>query len=161
MKGRLYSCLLIATICPPEVGCLIDIWKPSIWPIILCCWILRNWNWKCGSYSVAYFDRIAVFEAPYRWTSGSYALRSCMNIEWIYEVHMSPAFNRSSAIQRFKGSDAIEIRNGITFGFCTGLPQMIYVMYLVLDRLSCWLSCNTSSLASKTVSMVFRRASAT
>ena len=74
---------------------------------------------------------------------------------------MSPALNGSSAIRRFKGSDAIEIHDGITFDFYTGLPQMIYVMYLALDPLSCWLSCNTSSLASKTVSMVSRRASAT
>ena len=27
LKDLLYSCLL--TVCPPEVGCLIDIWKPS------------------------------------------------------------------------------------------------------------------------------------
>ena len=35
---------------------------------------------------------------------------------------MSPALNGSSAIRRFKGSDVIEIRNGITFDFYTGLP---------------------------------------
>ena len=72
-------------------------------------------------YSVAYFDRIAVLEAPYRWGRGSYVLRRCMNI---YEAHMSPALNGSSAIWRFEGSDAIEIRNGITFDFYTGLPHI-------------------------------------
>ena len=37
---------------------------------------------------------------------------------------MSPALNRSSAIRRFEDSDAIEIRDGITFEFYTGLPHM-------------------------------------
>ena len=37
---------------------------------------------------------------------------------------MGPALNRSSAIRRFEGSNAIEIRNGITFDFYTGLPHM-------------------------------------
>ena len=30
VKGPLYSCLLIARVCPTEVGRLIDIWKPFI-----------------------------------------------------------------------------------------------------------------------------------
>ena len=37
---------------------------------------------------------------------------------------MSPALNGSSAVQRFKGSDVIEIRDGVTFDFYTGLPQI-------------------------------------
>ena len=37
---------------------------------------------------------------------------------------MSPALNRSSAIRRFEGSNAIEIRDGITFDFYMGLPHM-------------------------------------
>ena len=37
---------------------------------------------------------------------------------------MSPALNRSSEIWRFEGSDAIEIRDGITFDFYTGLPHV-------------------------------------
>ena len=37
---------------------------------------------------------------------------------------MSPALNGSSAIRRFERSDAIEIRNRITFDFYTGLPHM-------------------------------------
>ena len=37
---------------------------------------------------------------------------------------MSPARNGSSAVRRFEGSDAIEIRDGITFDFYTGLPHM-------------------------------------
>ena len=37
---------------------------------------------------------------------------------------MSPAFNGSSAIQRFEGSDVIEILDRITFDFYTGLPHI-------------------------------------
>ena len=39
---------------------------------------------------------------------------------------MSPAFNGSSVIRRFEGSNAIEIRDGITFDFFTGLPHVLY-----------------------------------
>ena len=37
---------------------------------------------------------------------------------------MSHALNRSSAIRRFEGSNAIEIRDGITFNFYMGLPHI-------------------------------------
>ena len=37
---------------------------------------------------------------------------------------MIPALNGYSAIRRFEGSDAIEIHDGITFDFYTGLPHM-------------------------------------
>ena len=37
---------------------------------------------------------------------------------------MSLALNGSSAIRRFEGSDAIKIRDGITFDFYTGLPHI-------------------------------------
>ena len=37
---------------------------------------------------------------------------------------MSPALNGSLAIRRFEHSDAIEIRDGITLDFYTGLPHM-------------------------------------
>ena len=43
---------------------------------------------------------------------------------------MGPALNGSSAIRRFERSDAIEIRDGITFNFYTGLPH-VYVNYLL------------------------------
>ena len=42
----------------------------------------------------------------------------------IYEAHMSPALNRSSAIWCFERSNAIEIHDGITFDFYMGLPYM-------------------------------------
>ena len=38
---------------------------------------------------------------------------------------MSPALNGSSAIQRLERSNVIEIHDGITFDFYTGLPHMI------------------------------------
>ena len=37
---------------------------------------------------------------------------------------MIPALNISSAIRRFKRSDAIEIHNGTIFDFYTGLPHV-------------------------------------
>ena len=46
---------------------------------------------------------------------------------------MSSALNRSSAIRRFEGSDAIEIRDGITFDFYTGLPHMTLHLPVHLD----------------------------
>ena len=42
----------------------------------------------------------------------------------IYESRMSPTLNGSSAIRRFKHSDAIEIHDGITFDFYTGLSHI-------------------------------------
>ena len=63
------------------------------------------------SYSIACFDRIAAFEAPYHnfcqgW--GSYALHSFIKYSCIYEAHISPTLNRSSVIWSFKHSNAIE-----------------------------------------------------
>ena len=47
------------------------------------------------------------------------------------EARMSPALNGSSAIRCFKHSNAIEIRNGITFDFYTGLPH-IYICHTLI-----------------------------
>ena len=44
----------------------------------------------------------------------------------IYEVRMSPTLNRFLAIQCFKHSNAIEIRDQITFNFCMRLPHVFY-----------------------------------
>ena len=49
------------------------------------------------------------------WRQGSYALRRFIGYSWIYEGRMSPALNGSSVIWHFKHSNAIEIRNRITF----------------------------------------------
>ena len=38
---------------------------------------------------------------------------------------MSPTRNGSTMIQRFKGDNAIEIRNGIMFDFYLGLAHMV------------------------------------
>ena len=45
-------------------------------------------------------------------------------ISRIYKEHMSPVLNGSSAIRHFKGSDAVKIRDGITFNFYMGLPHV-------------------------------------
>ena len=52
---------------------------------------------------------------------------------------MSPTFNRSSVIQHFKGSDAIEICDGITINFYIGLPHILFycsvgIMMVVLKH---------------------------
>jgi len=39
-------------------------------------------------------------------------------------VRMSPALNRSSLLERFERSNAIEICNGIMFDFYPGLPHI-------------------------------------
>ena len=80
-------------------------------------------------YSVAYFDRITAFKAPYRWISvkggaHNYALRRLVIYSCIYEVHMSPGLNGSSVIRCFKHSDAIEIHDRIIFNFYTGLSHI-------------------------------------
>ena len=53
---------------------------------------------------------------------------------------MSPALNGSSAIRRFEGSDAIEMRDGITFDFYTGLPHIYYgiqIFFMGQGRSTC------------------------
>ena len=47
----------------------------------------------------------------------------------MYEAHMRPALNRSSAIWRFEGSNAIEIYDGITFDFYVGLPHVFTIVH--------------------------------
>ena len=42
---------------------------------------------------------------------------------------MSPTFNGSSLIQRFEGNDVIEIHEGITFDFYTGLPHAVSMVF--------------------------------
>ena len=65
-------------------------------------------------YSVAYFDRIAAFKAPSRWTSVKGRAHTCFVVVWICNESTkrmwAPPFNGSSAIRRFEGSDAIEIQ---------------------------------------------------
>ena len=50
---------------------------------------------------------------------------SLVRYSCIYEARMSPALSGSSAIWRFEGNNAVEIRDGITFEFYTGLPHII------------------------------------
>ena len=59
-----------------------------------------------------------------------------MRYSCIYEAHMSPTFNGSSVIQRFKHSNAIEICNGITFDFYC---HIIYIVphYQFVSKSTC------------------------
>ena len=52
---------------------------------------------------------------------------------------MSPALTGSSAIRRFEGSDAIEIRDGITFDSYMGLPELQFVAMAIIQICWSWL----------------------
>ena len=97
-------------------------------------------------YSVAYFDRIAAFKAPYRLSSvkgeGSCALRRLVSYSYIYEARMSPTLKGSSAIRHFERSDVIEIRDGITSDFYTGLPHIYFVGFKINWDLCSQFRCN-------------------
>ena len=45
-----------------------------------------------------------------------------------------PVFNGSSALQRFKSGNVIEIRNGAMFDFYPGVPHMCCVITLYLHH---------------------------
>ena len=64
-------------------------------------------------------------------------MRFVGSFSYIYEARMSSALNGSSAIQRFEGSNAIEIRNGITFDFYTGLPHVNFNVQCSMFNVQC------------------------
>ena len=51
-------------------------------------------------------------------------LRRYRNSKQVYEVHLSPALKRSSAIWHFEQSNVSKIRDGRIFNFYTGLPHV-------------------------------------
>jgi len=51
---------------------------------------------------------------------------------------MSPILNRSSALQHFERSNAVEIRNGRMFDFYLGLPHIYMKLDLVQVSLIQW-----------------------
>ena len=57
---------------------------------------------------------------------GSYALRGRIRYSCVYIARISPTLSGSSALQRVKLSDALEIRNGIIFDFYSGLPHVCH-----------------------------------
>ena len=82
-------------------------------------------------YFIAYVDRITVDEAPYRWTVKGGAH---MHFVDSLDIHASTKHIwalplTEAAIRRFKHSNAIKIRNGMTFDFYTGLPQIQYTAH--------------------------------
>ena len=56
--------------------------------------------------------------------------KACVMHEYLMNLRsaMSPALNGSSAMRRFECSNAIEIRDGITFDFYSGLPHVSFSM---------------------------------
>ena len=74
-------------------------------------------------YSVTYFDCIAAFETPYRWSSikgGAHVLCRCV---WISTSLRSIRTLPLTKVFLY-GGDAIEIRGGIIFNFYTKLSNM-------------------------------------
>ena len=61
----------------------------------------------------------------------------------LYKARMSPVLNGSSAIRHFKHSNAIEIRDRITFDFYTGLYNYHHStkLYWKISRVCCRLYC--------------------
>ena len=47
----------------------------------------------------------------------------------MHTAHVSPARNRSSALQHFEFGNMVEIRNGIRFDFYSGLPHMLHCFH--------------------------------
>ena len=79
---------------------------------------------------------------------GSYALGELINTYHVYTAHMSPALNRSFALECFEDSNENEIRNRM-FDFYPGLPQMLeqiraafmpncIVKIHTMYRIRCW-----------------------
>ena len=66
---------------------------------------------------------------------GSNALCKRSDSGCVYTAHLSSALNGSSEISRFKRADTIEIRNGITFVFYSGLPH-IHLYYTLKTPLT-------------------------
>ena len=60
----------------------------------------------------------------FRLWRGSYALRGRIRYSCVYIARMSPTLSGSSALQRVKVGDALEMRNGLIFDFYSGLPHI-------------------------------------
>ena len=75
-------------------------------------------------YSVAYFDHTRTFTTLYLRTSVKGGAHTCC-VEASHIDILSPALNGSSEIRRFEHAYAIEIRDGITFVFYSGLPHIV------------------------------------
>ena len=96
-------------------------------------WTMTIYMWQSHveieGYSVAYFNRIAVFKVPYRWTSVKgeahmhfVDLHASMEHVWAPPLTEVQWYGASNTAMRLKY--AIEIRDGITFNFHTGLPHI-------------------------------------
>ena len=59
------------------------------------------------------------------WASMQHAQKSFI-LQQVYVAHMSPTLNRSSVLQHFDRSNAVEIRNGTMVDFYPGLLHMCF-----------------------------------
>ena len=74
-------------------------------------------------------------------------LGKLMNTYHVYTARMSPALSGSSALERFKRINVIEIRNGIMLDFYPGLPQLqlvcldeysVSIYFQMVSLSTCW-----------------------
>ena len=80
---------------------------------------------------------------------GSYALCGCIRYSCIYIVCMNPTLSGSTALQRVKLGNALEIRNRIIFDFYSGLPHIQIVQGKCFDIMR-------KAWAISTIGMVWR-----
>ena len=82
---------------------------------------------KIEGYSVAYFERINAFEAPCHSGKGGAHMHfvDSLDIHASKNQRKTPVLSGSSAIRRFKHSNAIKICNKIVFDFYMGLPHIV------------------------------------
>ena len=73
-------------------------------------------------------------------------MRSLMNTYQVHTAFMSPTLYKSSALERFEHSNAIEIRDKIKFDFYLGLPHIVLVVCKRRRKAEKHLSHNLSSL---------------
>ena len=92
-----------------------------------------------SSNFIAFFDRISVFEAPYRWTSVKGGAHTCFVDAWISNESMKRIWALLlMEVQRYgasKGNNVIEICGGITFNFYMGL---VLILIECKQIIVCW-----------------------
>ena len=84
---------------------------------------------KLEDYSIADFDNIPAFEAPYRWTSVKGGAHTCsvdsrISNNFLKHVWTPPL----TEVQRFEHDDVLKIHTRITFDFYSGLPHIVVVV---------------------------------
>ena len=93
--------------------------------LFICSFQVRTKNWETAHAQVLRTECCSV-ELPLR-VGVICTVKNVSSIHgfMVYAVRMSPAFDKRSAIQRFKCTNVNETCNRIMFDFCPGLPYMV------------------------------------